>query len=67
MVYTDEWQGYNRVERARKTVYHGDREWARDDDGDGIREVHVNTMEDLWTTVRTFLRVFRGGMHTVRV
>ena len=25
------------------------REWARDDDGDGIREVHDNTLEGLWT------------------
>lgn len=60
VVYTDEWRGYNRVERTRKTVCHGDGEWARDDDGDGIREVHVNTTEGMWTTVRNFLRVFRG-------
>jgi transposase-like protein len=36
------------------------REWARDDDGDGIREVHINTMEGLWTGARNFLRPFRG-------
>jgi transposase-like protein len=59
-VYTDEWQGYNRVERLRKTVCHSAGEWARDDDGDGIREVHVNTIEGLWTGVRNFLRPFRG-------
>ncbi len=35
-------------------------EWARDDDGDGIREVHVNTVEGLWADVRTFLRPFKG-------
>jgi transposase len=35
-------------------------EWARDDDGDGIREVHVNTIEGMWTGVRNFLRPFRG-------
>ena len=35
-------------------------EWARDDDGDGIREVHCNTIEGLWTGVRNFLRTFRG-------
>ena len=34
--------------------------WSRDDDGDGIREVHVNTVEEMWTTVRNFLRPFRG-------
>ena len=27
---------------------------------DGIREVHVNTIEGLWTSVRNFLRPFRG-------
>ena len=29
----------------RATVCHAEKEWARDDDGDGIREVHVNTLE----------------------
>jgi len=44
------------------TVCHtpGKRVWARDDDGDGIREVHVNTIEGLWTGLRNFLRPFRG-------
>jgi len=36
------------------------REYARDDDGEGIREVHCNTMEDTWTGLRNFLRPFRG-------
>ena len=35
-------------------------EWARDDDGDGVREVHDNTLEGLWTGLRNFLRRFRG-------
>jgi hypothetical protein len=35
-------------------------EWARDDDGDGVREVHCNTQEGIWTGLRTFLRPFRG-------
>ncbi len=38
----------------------GKREWARHDDGDGIREVHNNTIEGIWTGLRNFLRVFRG-------
>jgi transposase-like protein len=59
-VNTDEWQGYNHIIRPHVTVCHGDKEWARDDDGDGIREVHVNTIEGMWTTVRNFLRPFRG-------
>jgi transposase len=58
--YTEEWQGYNRIQRAHSTVCHGQKEWARDDDGDGVREVHVNTIEGLWTTARNFLRPFRG-------
>lgn len=58
--YTDEWRGYSRVERTRRTVCHGRGEWARDDDGDGVREVHTNTIEGLWTTARNFLRPFRG-------
>jgi transposase len=59
-LYTDEWRAYEKVEREHRTVSHGVREWARDDDGDGIREVHVNTIEGLWTSVRNFLRTFRG-------
>jgi transposase len=58
--YTDEWQGYARIHRLHLMVCHGAKEWARDDDGDGIREVHINTIEGLWTTVRNFLRPFRG-------
>jgi transposase len=58
--YTDEWQGDNQINRIHSTVCHGQKEWARDDDGDGVREVHVNTIEGLWTTARNFLRPFRG-------
>lgn len=58
--YTDEWKSYNRINRNHSTVCHSQREWARDDDGDGVREVHVNTIEGLWTTARNFLRPFRG-------
>ncbi len=57
---TDEWQGYNHIVRSHVTVNHGSHEWARDDDGDGIREVHINTTEGMWTGVRNFLRPFRG-------
>ena len=57
---TDEWKGYNAIERPRVTVQHGQREWARDEDGDGIREVHINTTEGMWTGTRNFLRPFRG-------
>jgi transposase-like protein len=58
--YPDEWQGYTRINRAHRTVCHGQKEGARDADGEGVREVHVNTSEGLWTTARNFLRPFRG-------
>lgn len=57
---TDEWRSYDDLARPHSTVCHGQKEWARDDDGDGINEVHVNTIEGLWTTTRNFLRPFRG-------
>ncbi len=60
LVYTDEWQGYNHLDRPHNTVGHALKEWARDDDGDGLREVHINTVEGMWTLVRNFLRLFRG-------
>jgi len=62
-VYTDEWGAYNHLkenQRQHATVNHGAHEWARDDDGDGIREVHCNTDEGNWTGLRNFLRTFRG-------
>jgi transposase-like protein len=59
-VYTDEYDSYNRLERFHATVCHSQNEWARDDDGDGVREVHCNTLEGLWTGLRNFLRPFRG-------
>jgi len=63
MVHSDEWGGYNGLRamgRGHATVCHAKGEWARDDDGDGVREVHDNTMEGFWTGLRNFLRPFRG-------
>jgi hypothetical protein len=65
-VDTDEWRGYNRVRdrhhRVHRTVDHSGPKgtWALDPDGDGVREVHCNTQEGLWTGLRNFLRPFRG-------
>lgn len=59
-VCTDDWRGYHQAPRQRQWVCHSQGEWARDDDGDGIREVHTNTIEGTWTSVRNFLRPFRG-------
>ncbi|MCR4408657.1 MAG: IS1595 family transposase, partial [Anaerolineae bacterium] len=62
-LYTDESSAYNHIMttgRGHATVCHSHREWARDDDGDGVREVHCNTLEGIWTGLRNFLRPFRG-------
>ena len=62
-VNSDEWRGYNSLPemgRGHATVCHAKKEWAGDDDGDGVREVHDNTLEGLWTGLRNFLRPFRG-------
>jgi len=57
---TDESSSYPGCHPAHGTVCHSAGEWARDDDGDGIREVHCNTCEGAGTGLRTYLRVFRG-------
>jgi hypothetical protein len=62
-IHTDDGGRYNGlpgIGRSRATVCQAAGEWARDDDGDGIREAHVNTLEGLWTGLRNFLRPFRG-------
>ena len=65
-VNTDEWNGYNRIGqrqgRVHRSVDHSGPKstWAIDADSDGVREVHCNTLEGLWTGVRNFLRPFRG-------
>ncbi len=62
-LYTDENSAYDQIDktgRGHAAVCHSKKEWARDDDGDGIREVHCNTLEGLWTGLRNFLRPFRG-------
>ncbi len=63
LVHTDEYDVYARLEDwgyGRKTVCHARGECARDDDGDGFREVHVNTAEGLWSLLRSWLRPHRG-------
>jgi transposase len=59
-LYTDEWQSYRGSHPSHATVGHGVREWARDDNGDGQREVHCNTCEGAGAALRTYLRPFRG-------
>jgi transposase len=60
ILYTDEGSNYGGVHPHHASVCHGRKEWARDDDGDGIREVHCNSCEGAGTGLRTFLRGFRG-------
>ena len=62
-VYTDEYNIYCRLPKRgyeHKTVNHGASEFARDEDGDGFHEVHVNTMEGFWSLLRSWLRPHRG-------
>ena len=63
LIYTDEYSIYARLERwgyEHKSVNHGRGEYARDEDGDGFCEVHVNTMEGFWSLLRSWLRPHRG-------
>jgi transposase len=65
IVTTDEWAPYQHLAasgRLHQTVCHapGRRVWARDEHGDGVREVDNNIMEGIWTGCRNFLRLFRG-------
>jgi len=43
-----------------ETVCHAEGEYARDDDGDGSCEVHVNTLEGFRSLLRSWLRPRRG-------
>jgi hypothetical protein len=46
-----------------KTVCHGRGgrgKYARDEDGDGFHEIHVNTIEGFWSLLRSWLRPHRG-------
>ncbi len=63
VVHTDEYAIYNKLAEwgyDHRTVCHADGEFARDDDGDGFCEVHVNTMEGFWSLLRSWLRPHWG-------
>lgn len=62
-VYTDEYNIYNRLKDwgyRHQIVEHGKGEYARDEDGDGFCEVHCNTIEGIWSLLRSWLRPHRG-------
>jgi len=63
LVYTDDYAICNRLDEwsyGHESVNHGAGEYARDDDGDGFCEVHVNTMEGFWSLLRSWIRPHRG-------
>ena len=63
LINTDEYDIYARLPAwgyRHKTVCHAQGEYARDEDGDGFHEVHVNTMEGVWSLSRSWLRPHRG-------
>lgn len=63
VVNTDEYVIYDALPQwgyMRKSVCHSRGEYARDEDGDGFHEVHVNTMEGFWSLLRSWLRPHRG-------
>lgn len=63
LIYTDEYRIYARLVSwgyQHKSVCHARGEYARDEDGDGFCEVHVNTMEGFWSLLRSWLRPHRG-------
>src|SRR4051795_6011452 len=63
LIHTDEYDIYARLPAwgyGHKTVCHATGEYARDEDGDGFCEVHVNTIEGFWSLLRSWLRPHRG-------
>ena len=62
-VMTDEYDIYAKLTAwgyGHQTVCHSKGEYARDEDGDGFHEVHVNTIEGFWSLLRSWLRPHRG-------
>ena len=63
LIHTDEYDIYARLPArgyGHKTVCHAHGEYARDEDGDGFCEIHVNTIEGFWSLLRSWLRPHRG-------
>jgi hypothetical protein len=62
-VNTDEYCIYDWLPSGgyhHQTVCHARGEYARDEDGDGFCEVHINTIEGFWSLLRSWLRPHRG-------
>ena len=69
-VNTDEYSIYARLSAwgyVHVTVNQSEGEYAWDADGDGVNEVHVNTMEGVWSLLRSWLRPYRGISYGFRM
>jgi transposase len=56
LIHTDEYDIYARLPAwgyRHKTVCHARGEYARDENGAGFCEIHVNTMEGTWSLLRS--------------
>ena len=63
IVNTDEYGIYAALPKwgyVHQSVCHSRGEYARDEDGDGFHEIHVNTIEGFWSLLRSWLRPHRG-------
>jgi transposase-like protein len=63
LLYTDEYDIYDRLPvwgHQHLSICHSKGEYARDADGDGFQEIHVNTMKGFWSLLRSWLRPHRG-------
>lgn len=72
LIYTDEYDIYARLEiwgYSHKSVCHSAGEYARDEDGDGFCEVHINTIEAslkkncrfIWGSLNLFIMLEKEG------
>jgi transposase len=62
-ILTDAYDIYARLQGwgyTHKTVSHLSGEYARDDDGDGFHDMHVHTIEGLWSLLRAWLRLHQS-------
>jgi transposase len=62
-MHADEYSIYGRLAEwgyGHNTLNHSKGGYARDEDGDGFHEIPVNTVEGLWSLLRSWLRPHRG-------
>jgi len=65
LIHTDEYDIYARLEAwatgiRQSAMAAANTPATRTADGDGSREVHINTMEGFWSLLRSWLRPHRG-------